>query len=290
MTALPDIHLAHSLTGAVDALAERGPEGAAFAGGTWIMRAPLRQEAFHSAYVALSRIPEMQRIEIGEKTVEIGAVVTHAGLATALAGLPGFAALTTAAGMSANPAVRAAATVGGNIMATGFPAADLVPALLALGADIEISTKGGSERIGLEAFLQSGSAMDRHSSLGNGWLLSRIVLPRSPARSAHARLPLRQAGDYPVAVVSICTTLDAAGGIDGVRVAVGSVGERPRRWASLEAALIGLPLDPDWIAKLAEERLGDFTGRDGIEAPGWYRVRVLPALVRRAVQSLIATA
>ena len=53
MPPMPEIYLAPSLAAAVDALAERGPSGAVFAGGTWIMRAPLRAEPFRPAYVAL---------------------------------------------------------------------------------------------------------------------------------------------------------------------------------------------------------------------------------------------
>ena len=46
------------------------------------------------------------------------------------------------------------------------------------------------------------------------------------------------------------------------------------------------PLDPQSAGESAEAVSTDFVGRDGIEAPGWYRVEVLPALVRRAVQAL----
>jgi carbon-monoxide dehydrogenase medium subunit len=41
---------------------------------------------------------------------------------------------------------------------------------------------------------------------------------------------------------------------------------------------------------MAEEHAGDFKGRDGVEAPGWYRTKVLASLVRRAVTELQAQA
>ncbi|BDA87121.1 molybdopterin dehydrogenase [Aureimonas sp. SA4125] len=280
----PDIYLAPSLPAAVDALDERGEAGAPLAGGTWIMRAPLRGAAFKPAYVALSRIAALKTIAVGEARIEIGAGATHAALAKALDGLSGLEALATAAGKSANPAVRHMATVGGNLAAHDFAAADLVPALLALGAEVEIAGRRGEERMAIETFLH------RRTALGPGRLLTKIVLPRSAARSAHARLPLRKAGDYPVAVVSLAVTLDGAGRIAIADIAVGSVEAVARRWTSLEAALAGQALDPDTLARLAETHSADFTGRDGVEAPGWYRVRVLPALVRRAATLLLAAA
>lgn len=280
----PDIYVAPSLGAAIDALAERGSSGAPLAGGTWIMRAPLRGEAFKSSYVALSRLSALKAIAIGDRTVEIGAGVTHAALAHGLSGVAGLDALAKAAGASANPAVRGMATLGGNLATVDFAAADLVPALLALDALVEIADPGGVERMGLAAFL------GLRSRLGPGRLLTKIVLPRSLARSVHVRLPLRQAGDYPVAVVSLSVTLGASSKVESARIGVGSVEPVARRWHDLEAALIGRALDPEGVAVLAKAHLGDFTGRDGVEAPGWYRVAVLPELMRRATASLAAMA
>ena len=49
--------------------------------------------------------------------------------------------------------------------------------------------------------------------------------------------------------------------------------------------MIGHPLDPHRAAEQAEGLSADFAGRDGIDAPGWYRLKVLPSLVRRAVEA-----
>ncbi|GGE07532.1 molybdopterin dehydrogenase [Aureimonas endophytica] len=280
LAAPPSLHVAATLREALDALAERGPEGAPFAGGTWIMRAPLRHEAPRPAYVALGRIAELREIAVGETELTIGAAVTHAALAEALAGLPEFAGLRLAAGTSANPAVRAAATLGGNLATAAFPAADLVPALLALSAEVEIADRQGAERLPIAEFLA------RRASLAPGRLLTRVRVPRRHIRSAHARLPLRKAGDYPVAVVALAIEPDGAGRIGAARIAVGSVEPVARRWDGLEAALRGSPLDPAAAAERARAHADEFSGRDGIEAPGWYRVSVLPALVRRAVAAL----
>lgn len=277
----PSLYVAPSLTDALAALAERGTEGAPFAGGTWIMRAPLRHERTSPAYVALGRVPELGRIEIGDDVVGIGAAVTHARLAAALGHLPDLRVLAEAAGRSANPAIRGAATLGGNLCTADFAAADLVPALLCLGAEVEIASPAGVERLALEDFLAVRSA------LGAGRLLTRVRVPRSPARSAHVRLPLRKAGDYPVAILSLAVSRGSAGRVATACISVGSVEPVARRWPELEALLLGAPLNAAAAEQAATGLAGTFTGREGIEAPGWYRVAVLPALVRRAVAAIL---
>jgi aerobic carbon-monoxide dehydrogenase medium subunit len=270
------IYVARSLPAAIDALDECGAAGAPFAGGTWIMRSPIRHEPHQPHYVAIGKIPELTAIRIDADIVEIGAAVTHAALASALADLPEFNVLATAAGRSANPAIRAMATVGGNLSTSGFAAADCVPALLCLDAEVEISSRGDHERIGLERFLKI------RPTLGPGRLLTRIMLPRRERKTAHARLPLRKSGDYPAAIVSLAVSFDAADRVQAARIAVGSVEPVARRWERLEAALVGRPLDPAQAAEVAVELANEFTGRDSVELPAWYRVSVLPSLVRRA--------
>jgi carbon-monoxide dehydrogenase medium subunit len=176
--------------------------------------------------------------------------------------------------------VREVATVGGNLCASAFAASDLAPALICLEAEINLETPGGSERMLVERFLEARTTIEP------SYLVRSVVIPRAARRSVHLRLPLRKAGDYAVAIVSLATRLNASGLVENARVAVGSVEPAARRWKRLEAELIGHPLDPSRAAEKAEEYARDFDGREGVEAPGWYRVKVLTSLVRRAVQAL----
>ena len=283
-TTSPSVIIPTSLSDALAALSAEGASAAPLAGGTWIMRTPLRHEAFAPAYVALGRIPELTGITEAGQAVEIGAAVTHATLAAALAAFPEFAALRAAAGSSANPAVRNAATIGGNLCTSDFAAADLVPALLCLDASVETVGADGTERMTIADFLT------QRADLLPGRILTKVILQRSDRRSVHVRLPLRKAGDYPVAIVSMAAAIDDMGQIETMRVAVGSVETVARRWTALEEALVKLPLDPARTAEIARSLMNDFIGREGVDAPGWYRVQVLPALAARAVAALATKA
>ena len=281
MTDAQRFYVARSLPDALAALADRGRAGAPLAGATWIMRAPIRRERQQGpSYVAISKIGELRNVEILDHAIGIGACVTHAELATSLASLPECRALAQAAGASANPAVRQVATLGGNLCATKFAAADLVPALICLRAELDLETPRGSERIAVERFLAVRSSMEPDC------LLRRVVIPRAARRSVHVRLPLRKAGDYPVAIVSMAATLNSKGIVTDANVVVGAVEPEARRWTRLEADLVGHAIDPRRAAETAEKYSGDFQGRDGVEAPGWYRVKVLASLVRRAALAI----
>ncbi|ALN75583.1 xanthine dehydrogenase family protein subunit M [Aureimonas sp. AU20] len=266
---------AESLDVAIEALAGGA---SVLAGGTWMMRAERRGEPLPASVVLLDRIPALSEVVVTDTAVTLGAGLTHVAVANALKGLAGLQGIVTAASSAANPAIRHAATLGGNLAASDFAAADLAPALLVQGAEVELAARGGSDRMPLDAFLA-----ERRTRLRSA-ILVRVHLPREAVASAHARLPLRKAGDYPVAIVSLARLPSGA-----LRVAVGSVEPVARRWTALEAAIGTRLISPDEAARLALAHM-DFEGRDGVEADGWYRVTVLPALVKRAMEDLEARA
>jgi hypothetical protein len=72
----PQIYEPRSVQDASRLLQELGGDGAVIGGGTWIMRAQLRNEEMRSAYVSLRAISEATRIEQGDP-MRIGAAVTH---------------------------------------------------------------------------------------------------------------------------------------------------------------------------------------------------------------------
>lgn len=246
------------------------------AGATWIMRAPLRQEALPERFLSLSRIPELKEIRESRDGLEIGCLVTHDELAHALADDAELKGLANAAGRSANPGVRKLATIGGNLAARDFPAPDLVPALLALDAVTQVQTADGLHDLPLAEFIQS---RDRA-------LLTCVKIPRTGRRSAHARLTMKASGDYPVAIISISAVPDGEGRISDPRVAIGAVAATACRWQALEAAIAGHLPDASALEKLAEGIPPDIEARDSADVPGWYRLQVLPHLVRLAIEDL----
>ncbi len=235
-----------------------------------MMRSAVRHELLAARYLALSRVVSMREIGVTSDEVSIGAMATHAQIANAVAHHDDLAGLFQAANTSANPGVRRLATIGGNICTKGFAAADLVPALLALNADVEVIQDGCTKRQPLAEFIG-----ERHG--GKSALLTRVVITRKGGVAAHARLTMRAAGDYPVAIASVWQS----DGQSEARVAIGSVEMSARRWLAFEEAL-EMGTDAAGAEQLAKQLLHTVAGRDAVDAKGSYRVRVLPSLIRRA--------
>jgi len=279
----PAVRTPTSVEDALDALAALGADGAPLAGGTWIMRAPLHGRPMHACYVALSGVAELSSIAVDGAAATLGALATHADIA-ALDGGPGpLGALAEAARRSAFPAIRTVATLGGNICAAPFPEADLIPALLALDASVQVATAAGAEELPLHAYLAA------RGSRPAGELVLGVAVPTPEGRSSwFARLTIRGGGEY--AVASVAVSVDVEGGrVREARVAVGSIEDVARRVPAAEAALRGSSLEPDAVAAAGRAAAEEVASRDGVDAPGWYRRAVLPSLVREAVGGATTT-
>ena len=271
----PAIAFPTSIDDALSLLSAYPDDACVLAGGTWLMRAGGRGETLPIMLVSLARIDGFDTIVRRGEGWTIGPMVTHDALARHFASTGAFRALGQAAGNSANPGVRRLATLGGNIATTGFAAADLAPALLALDASVTIATPDAMTSIPVGDFL--GEQTSRKPRIVTG-----IEVEDHGCLSAHARLTMRRAGEYPVAAASVAAKISVNRTIEIVRIAVGSVEQTARRWRELEDELTGRPFDLAEIEAIATAGLPAFTPRDGVDAPSWYRLEVLPYLVRMA--------
>ncbi|MDV8070746.1 FAD binding domain-containing protein [Rhodococcus sp. IEGM 1366] len=253
---------------------------APLAGGTWLMRSRLRGEDEPPRLVDLSRLADLTGVACGHDGLRIGAMATHSSLAAALPPLPVYRGLLIAAMKSANPNIRNTATVGGNVATIGFRAPDVATALLGLRATVEyIVGSAPNERTTsrLDDFMAYPPTRPH--------LITSITVPVAVGVGTHVRLPLRAAGDYPVAIVSAVTT-DSEGDQSNITVAYGAVGARPTRWYELEQCLGANPTSPEEAYEHAK-RLGEqIAVTASVGVPAAYRRAVLPTMVRRALHKL----
>lgn len=162
--------------------------------------------------------------------------------------------------------VRTQATVGGNLCAgegRDAPRGDLQGALVAVGAQVRSAGAGGEKTEPLEDFLAHRSR--------------RLVLDVSydePAAGSFAALDRPHTHEYTALAVSAARLADGS-----VRLAATGAGWSGARLASAEAAAG----DPQAAGEAALE---DVTPHDDALASAWYRSKVLPVLVRRALTQL----
>jgi carbon-monoxide dehydrogenase medium subunit len=232
------------------------------AGGTILMPA-LNYGRLKPDRVLLLQKAGLSGIRRDGGTMTIGAMTTI----EELLGAP--EPLATAARHVADHEIRAQATLGGNLCAPPAPEnprGDLQAALIALGARVRSTGSGGERTEPVEDFLRNGSG---------GRLVLEVEL-EEPRRAAFASVRRPHAHAYTILAVNAAETAE------GVRVAVTGAGPTAIRARSVEATLTNGASTQDAAQKVLE----DTDPRDDALASSWYRQRILPVLVRRALDDL----
>jgi CO/xanthine dehydrogenase FAD-binding subunit len=240
------------------------------AGGTLVMRDVNEGRITDGTLIRITD-PAFSRIQAGGNRIELGAGVTMAAVLAARE----LAFLHPAARAIGGPAVRNAATVGGNLFAEA-PYGDFAVALLALDAQVTVQAGyGGGRAMPLEEFL---AGRDRG---GQGLVTSiQFARPTNPAdfrfRKANR---VRPKG---ISVLSIAAHLPTSGGrVAGARVAYGAMAPTPIRAKGVERALEGRSLDAATVGAARQAAVeGTRPATDAI-ASEWYRREVLPVHLGR---------
>jgi CO/xanthine dehydrogenase FAD-binding subunit len=180
--------------------------------------------------------------------------------------------------------IQNAGTVAGNLC-NASPAADGVPPLLALDAEVEIASRTASRRIALSAFITG----NRRTVLVPGELVVAIHVPRPgrPARSAFVKLGARRY--LVISIAMAAATLETEGDrVAGARVAVGACSAVARRLPALEQALVGARLDAGLADRVSAEQLAPLAPIDDVRGSANYRRDAVVTLLRRLVGEFAA--
>ncbi|MCX7706931.1 MAG: xanthine dehydrogenase family protein subunit M [Anaerolineae bacterium] len=255
------------------------------AGGTNVI-ADLRAEKHHPrALVDLSRLAELRGIHRGDGHIVFAGGTTITELLREPLIAQHAPGLVEAARVFANPLIRNRATVAGNLV-DASPAADTAPPLLALDAEVELMSRGGSRRVPLAEFFIGVRATVRRPDE----LLTAVRFPVATdgARrtTAFYKLGLRKADAISVVSVAVAVAFDDAGRCAQARIALGAVAPQPLRAIAAEEVLAGEKLTPTTIAEAAR-RAGKTTRPiSDIRGSASYRREVTEILVRRLLTAI----
>jgi len=275
-----ELEMPGDLDGALRALAaRREAKTVAIAGGTNLIVDMRAKRERPDRVVGLGRVGELRGMEFGADRVSIGGGTTVTDLLQSPEIAKAAPSLVESSRLFAGLMVRNTATVAGNI-ACGSPAADLVPPLLSLAADITLASVGTTRTLPLdEYFLDYKRDVRRPDEL-----ITRISWPRLPEPSVNTFYKLaRRKGDA-ITVTGVALTLSAAGGIcTTARIALGAVAPIVFRARKAEAVLEGRALTPALIDEAAEAAAAASRPIDDVRASADYRLHTVEALTRRLV-------
>jgi len=230
--------------------------------------------------VDLRRVDELNRIDIANGRVRIGAAVTLSRILTSGLIRQHVPVLWEAVDDLASWQIRNTGTVGGNLC-TASPAADTAPPLLVMDAQVVLRTKTESRKLPLaEFFLGPGKTILKEREI-----LTEIQLQAQSHGHRSKRIKLGRRSLFTLAIVSVAVlTRILDNRFETVRIAFGSVAPTPLRASKTEAFLTGRMVDRQTIEHAAELASKETRPIDDVRASSAYRKDMAEVLTRRALE------
>ncbi|MGI9493987.1 MAG: FAD binding domain-containing protein [Geminicoccaceae bacterium] len=256
-----NVHKPGSVADAVSAL-NGASDGKFLAGGQTLIPTLKQRLAQPSDVIDLGGISELKGISDEGNAVKIGAMTTHAEVATSDAVRSQIPALADLASHIGDPQVRNRGTIGGSI-ANADPAADYPAAIVGLNATVHTNQR----TIAADDFFTDLF----ETALNDDEVVTAVSFPK-PSRAGYAKFP-NPASRYAIVGVMVAET----GG--ETRVAVTGAGPSVFRVADAESALAA-NFSADALDSLS---ISSADLNSDIHASADYRAHLVGVMARRAV-------
>jgi len=230
----------------------------------------------------ITALADLRGVQERPAHFRIGALTTWTDLVESP--LPAwFDALKLAAREVGGVQIQNTGTVAGNLC-NASPAADGVPPLLALGAEVELQSVRGTRRLPLGEFVLG----NRRTACDPDELVTAVLVPKwdSRARSTFLKLGARRYLVISIVMVAAVAELAGDGTIARAAVAVGACSAVARRLAQLERDLAGRRLAPGIGALVTAEHLAPLAPIADVRGTAAYRLDAAATLVARALERL----
>ena len=167
-------------------------------------------------------------------------------------------------------------------------AADTVPVLAALSAQLTIAGIGGKRSIPVSEFF-TGKGESPFNLMPEEIVTEiRLPLPWAPISGSYQRLSFRSAVDFPL-VNAACVAILDKGKVESFRAVLSATGPAPIMLKELESAVKGQAPDPEMVRHAGEIALKAAEGAivDNAPASKDYRIKMAAVMIRRAVKEAL---
>ncbi len=284
-----DFSAASSLADALDQLERAGSGARILAGGTDLVLNMKKKKVLPTLLISLHPIKDLECIENKNGVIHIGALSKHADLANNPILNQQVAILSQAVGLIGSWQVRNIGTIGGNLC-NASPAADSAPPLLALDAEVVITTLKEDIAVPITSFFCGPG----QTVMKPNQILKEIRIKQPVNRSAGCYLKLRRrkAVDISLAGVAFQAELDSSGEmLDQVRIALGGVAPTPIRILDAESILQGRSLADalDKVPLCAQLAASAAKPIDDLRATADYKRTIVNVFVQRCAKQVLTT-
>jgi CO/xanthine dehydrogenase FAD-binding subunit len=231
--------------------------------------------------VDISGLRELKGVIREKEYIRIGGLTTWVEIAKT--SLPRcFDGLKAAAREIGGIQIQNRGTVAGNLC-NASPAADSVPPLLALDAEVELASHAGARRMPLSDFIVGNRKTLRRPDE----ILSQILVPRTVENSASAffKLGARRYLVISIVMVAVVIEKDSTKHVREARISVGSCSVVARRLRELEQALTGQPATIGLGSLATADHLQHLSPIGDVRATAAYRRDAALRLVQRALDA-----
>ncbi|MFT7520131.1 MAG: xanthine dehydrogenase small subunit [Kiritimatiellia bacterium] len=225
--------------------------------------------------ISVRALPELQVLDLDGDEFRIGAAVTLAQVEEqAQDALPMLCRMLR---YFASRQIKNVGTVGGNVC-NASPIGDTPPALLALGASVELASARGVRRVALHEFFLAY----RQTAMKADEVMTAILVPKpaADARMGAYKVSKRRELDISTVCAAFYVQVDPANVVTSARCAWGGMAAVPSRAKNVENALVGKPWTEESVDAAAELLDDAFTPLDDLRSSAWYRMTVAKNLLR----------
>lgn len=271
----------HSMDEALSQREQHGRDALPIAGGQSLLVMLRNKLIDPKVLLDLEPLGELRGLQRQAQGIFVGAMTTFYNLLSSSDVQTTVPILAQAASKVGSTAIRNLGTIGGNLC-HNEPGADLPPALLALGASVELRSRKATRKLPLTEFFRGYF----ETAVAPDEILCRVEIPALPQGACGAYLKHSiSAEDLAIAGVAAVVIPDdkKTGAVRELRIGLGGVAPVPFRATKAESAVKGQVLNDEAIRAAAEIAASEAEPMSDPHASADYRRKMVKILVRRAV-------
>ncbi len=262
---------------------QHGDDARVIAGGTSLLIMMRQRLLMPKVLISLANIPNFDHIKYDARDgLKIGAGARHRDIEVSPVVKQHYPLLHETFRKVAQPRIRNMGTIGGNL-STGDPLTDPGASLIALDAEVTLSSAKGQRTLKMEEFF-----IDYYeTALKPGEILTEIHVPPADRTAwSHIKFTPRSVEDF--ATVGVALTLKTANGAcQDIRLALNSVASTIVRTKRAEDVLRGQPLTDSLLRQASEIASTEVDPTDDNRGSAEYKRELVKVLVRRAAQEAL---
>lgn len=273
---------ATSIDEAVRLLREGGETARALAGGTDVIVQARERRRVIDLFIDIKHIPDVMALEYDpQHGLRVGAAVPLYRVYGNADVQRVYPALRAATHVIGGKAIQGRATLGGNL-GNSSPAADSIPAMMALDGLAEIAGPGGRREVSVDAFCTGPG----RNVLQPGEFIVALRFPPPTPHSGQAWERFIPRNEMDIAVVNAACALTLAGEtVTAARIAIGAVAPTAIMVPAAAEALVGRRLSDETIAAAGAAAKATAAPIDDMRGTVRQRKHLADVLVQRVIRA-----